>query len=204
VEAALYERRRSLGDHRSGTRVAKSGGGNTSYKRLYARLVCWLPTSKEGVRVGTRLHVRTGKDVFWSAVLDGEESAGAWVLHADQVNRWVMEYMVRPGKLSNDTKYEKRWPRRQRLQLASYRESFVAKHHRRVDAWLHQATACLIAYALRRHVAEIVYREDQGYRFNPFPWHRLRTRLAEKALAQGIRFTAASVGAAESATDTPA
>jgi hypothetical protein len=136
VEAALYERRRSLGDHRSGTRVAKPGGGNTSYKRLYAKLVCWLPKSKEGVRVDTRLHVRTGKDVFWSAVLDGEEGASAWVLHADQVNRWVMEYMVRLGKLSDDTKYEKRWSRRQRLQLASYRESFVAKHHRRVDAWL--------------------------------------------------------------------
>ena len=109
--------------------------------------------------------------------------------------------MVRLGKLSDDTKYEKRWPKRQRLQLASYRESLVAKHHRRVDAWLHQATASLLGYALRRHVTEIIYREDQGHRFNPFPWHRLRTTLSQKALAQGIRFTSGTTKVAASADD---
>jgi hypothetical protein len=162
VEAALYERRRSLGDHRTGTTDAQPGGKNTRYKSLYAKLVCWLPRPKDQVQARTRLHVRTGKDVFWSALLDSEDASRVWILHADQVNRWVMEYMLRLGKLSDDTKYEKRWPKRQRLQLASYRASLVAKHRRRVDAWIHQATASLVGYALRRRVTEIVYREDQG------------------------------------------
>jgi hypothetical protein len=189
VEAALYERRRSLGDHRTGTTDAQPGGGNTNYKRLYAKLVCWLPQPKNPRQSGTRLQVRTGKDVFWSALVDSEEASRAWILHADQVSRWIMEYMVRLGKLSDDTKYERRWPKRQRLHLTSYRAALVAKHRRRLDAWIHQATASLVGYALRRRVREIVYREDQGYRFNPFPWHRLRTMLAQKALAQGIQFT---------------
>jgi hypothetical protein len=192
VEAALYERRRSLGDHRSGGTAAQSGSGNTSYKRLYAKLVCWLPKPKQEVRAERKLYVRTGQDVFWSAVLDEQAPEHAWVLHADHVQRWVMEHMVRLGKLADDTKYEKRWPKRQRFQLGSYRESLVAKHRRRMDTWIHQATASLVNYACRKHVTEMLYREEQGYRFNPFPWHRLRTTLTQKALARGIRFTAAT------------
>lgn len=194
VEAALYERRRSLGDHRAGTAQATPGGGMKNYKRLYAKLVCWMPRGQQAAQIidpEKRLYVRTGQDVFWSALLAGEEEASAWKLHADHVKRWIIEYLGRLDKLADDFKYEKRWPKRVRVRLAHHREAVVARQKRRIDTWIHQATAALVGYACRRRVAEVIYRED-GYCCNPFPWFRLRETLRQKLDAQAIGFTVAS------------
>jgi hypothetical protein len=43
VEAAFYERHQSTGDHRAGRADGEPGGGGQSIRRLYCKLVAWLP-----------------------------------------------------------------------------------------------------------------------------------------------------------------
>ena len=68
------------------------------------------------------MHVRTGKDFFWQATIEGRDP---WILNADHVQSVVTAHMLRLGRLSEDTKYEKRWPKRQRANIAQYRQQIA-------------------------------------------------------------------------------
>jgi hypothetical protein len=193
VEAALYERRATLGDHRA----VRETGEPIRRKRLYAKLVCWLPRSQsatECVQRDLTLFVRTDRDSFWVALREGAEQP--WILNADHVRGWVKEHMRRLNRMAEDMKYEKRWPAQKRLQIAQYREELVQRHRRRVDTWIHQATAALVGYAARQRVKEVVYSENETY-VNPFPWHKLRTVLEQKLDAVGIGFRLGASGEVE-------
>jgi hypothetical protein len=92
--------------------------------------------------------------------------------------------------LSDDMKYERRWPKRQRTKIEAYRKQLVSKHQRRMDSWLKQCVHKVVAYASRNRVSEIQYVEE-GYCCNPFPWARLKTMVAQKADEYAIAFTLA-------------
>jgi hypothetical protein len=190
VEAAFYERRQSTGDHRAGRADGEPGGGGQTYRRLYCKLVAWLPRMEQAVKQTAAqppktMRLSTGKQVFLSAAVAGSEP---WLLHADEPRRWIVEYMLRLGRLSEDMKYERRWPKRQRTKIEAYREQLVSKHQRRIDSWLKQCVHKVVAYASRNRVSEIQYAEE-GYLCNPFPWARLKTMLAQKADEFAIAFS---------------
>jgi hypothetical protein len=188
VEAAFYERRQSTGDHRAGRADGEPGGGGQSLRRLYCNLVAWLPRMESSGQPPKTMRLSTSKLAFLSASIGGSEP---WLLHADEPRRWIVEYMLRLGRLSDDMKYERRWPKRQRTKIGAYREQLVSKHQRRMDSWLKQCVHKVVAYAARHRVSEIQYVEE-GYCCNPFPWARLKSMLAQKADEYAITLTLAS------------
>lgn len=192
IESQIYERTVEASAGQNGRDEANPGGGRKKQKRLFAKLVGWFPRPAVVERQEKVLHVRTGKDVFWSATIEGEEYA--WVLHAEHIKRRVCEYMVGLGKISEDTKFEKRWPKKMRAKFGDRRDRLVRRHRGVIDSWQKESVASLVGYAKRKRVTKIVYDETQGYRCNPYPWFQQRVRLAQKCDQEGIVFECVASG----------
>lgn len=185
-ELSLYRQRANSGDHRSGIVDREPGGGQRLYYRILAKMTAWLPRSdNESKRQGS-LSVRTASDAF----LIAETGHGnPWVLNVDYVRRWITQYRRRVDRLHQDTKYEKRWPKRMRRQMADYLGSAKERHHRRLNTFIHQAAAMLIGYANRLKVTELQYDDTDKSYFLEFPWFEFRQMLANKLDECGIRLT---------------
>src|SRR4029453_10677041 len=152
------------------------GGGGVRF-RVMVKMVAWL-LKKEGVKGdGGTLELRTEKDRFWVGKIEGKE--GEWVLNADHVLRWVVSHRRRLGRMSEDTKFEKRWPSRKRVQMQDYRDKFLRKHHDRLNSWIHQASASVVGYAVRNRVGRGRY-DDSGRLTREFPGHMLTERLKDR------------------------
>lgn len=188
VEGALYERRASLGDHRAVIMRAKPGGGRQTPHRLYATIVCWLPRSadivSEVIRPGNTMKLKMTKDVFLEATIgDGEP----WLLHADEAAERSVQHMLRLGMMADNCKYERRWPKRQRTKIDSYRDGLVMRHHDWIKTWIEKTALQVVGFAARNRVAEIHF-DLSGLPFYPLPLYRLCTRLDEVADNNGIAF----------------
>ncbi len=181
----------------SSVSTASQAAGNRG-RRLMVRLVVWLPRPEPTAAHGT-LEVRTSNSVFVVAQIAGEELQ--WSLHAAHVRRWVAEAQRRQRGLRADAVHDCRLPIAERVDLASPRRRVSEKLRRRLHAWTHQATAQLIARAQRCHVAEIAWDDGERGYLELFPWHHFAATLAEKAAANGIRFSARGAGSKEVGAD---
>src|SRR4029450_6481657 len=193
-ELAIYRQRASEGDHRVGMSGKEPAGGAGVRYRGMVKMVAWL-LKKEGVKGdGGTLELRTEKDRFWVGKIEGKE--GEWVLNADHVLRWVVSHRRRLGRMSEDTKFEKRWPSRKRVQMQDYRDKFLGKHHDRLNSWIHQASASVVGYAVRNRVGRVQY-DDSERLTSEFPWHMLTERLKYKCEDNGIEFAEVGKGDVE-------
>lgn len=175
-ELALLARPVQASDHRPGVELRAPGGGRRKPNRVMAKLVLWLPRREVGPREGV-LFVRTTGDALWTYHVGEEEPR---FLHADHVRRWIAEHRRRLDRASDDLKHEKRWPADVRRRQVEAREPWLARHHRRLDSFTHEATAMLAGYAARRGVARVVYDDRERTYVVSFPWAQLRERLAIK------------------------
>lgn len=151
------------------------------------KMVAHFP--KPEAKSGHTLLVRTDPEHFWVCEREGR---AAWIVNADHVKRWIAAHKDFLQRLSEDTKYEKRWPARMRENMNKARELRCRKHHDRIDTWCHQATAMLVEFCRRQGAAEVIY-DDECQEYLPsFPWHNLKTKLGYKLEAAGITLTAAA------------
>lgn len=165
---------------------------------VMAKMVMWLPREgRQRERSGT-LYVRTVEDAVWEYRVDDGEPR---FLYADHVRQWLAAYRRRSERAAHDLKHEKRWPGRERERMRRDLEPMRRKHHARMDSWTHEATAMLVAYAVRQRVAALVY-DDQITSYADLPWAELRTKLSYKLNGAGIEFVHAS-GEAMSKTPPP-
>lgn len=193
-ELALYQRRGSRGDHRPTADVKQP-------KQLMAKLVMWLPKRERSKEQSGTLVVRTDPNSLLVYHMDGEEPR---YIHADQARRWVAEHRRKLQRTADDTKREKRVPKRQRHQITQKRATWAAKHRRRMDSLTHEVSAMIAGYAERRRAAAVVLDDDDRDYVESFPWHELRTKLAYKLEERGIEFrTAAAVSPSSSGRSTP-
>lgn len=193
-ELSLYQVSGSTGDHRTGI-------GGRRQSRLMAKLVMWLPAPAPEAddRRGT-LYVRTAPDSLLVYRINMDESR---CLHADQARRWAAEHRQMLQRLSDDTKAEKRRPRRARRGIDARRQASARRYRRRMDSLTHEATAMIAGYAQRRKVASVVYDDtDKSYVPDGFPWADLRTKLAYKLAGMHIPLEIAS-GEVEAETPDP-
>lgn len=158
--------------------------------RVMVKMVATLPVLEAtGQRTLTLI---TDPQAFWVAELDGRP---AWVLNADHVRRaceWLAVHESRRQRMAQDRKAERRLDvGREDAWLRSL-ERCCDKHARRMSSWLHESAAHLAQFAQRNRVGLVLYRDlDRG--FAPlFPWHRLKTLLADKLKALGIHCQCAS------------
>lgn len=170
-ECALYERRIE--------------GGQKS--RLMFKAAVWVPVA-EGTRDGERaMTIRTTKGALLSATVAGREDP--WTINADRIFERIAAHACYRLRMSEDLKYEKRWPARMRKQMAEDLARRCTKHNSRVDAFVHEVSAMAIAFAARQAVTRIDY-DDTERRSVSFPWYALKQRLRDKSAQRGIEFIA--------------
>jgi hypothetical protein len=148
---------------------------------VMVKMAAWLPRAEVmGGRTGV-LTVRTGKDTLLVAVNAKDEAI--WRYNGDHLRRWAGEHRKRLQRWSEDQKYEQL----PAPAFASRREAASRKFRDRMNSATHEIAAQLAGYASRRHFAQVWYDDsDHSYLGDGFPWHRLRSLIAEKLDARGI------------------
>lgn len=152
-----------------------------SQKHTMVKLACWVP--KPEVKTGHTMLVRTDPNAFWVVEMEGRQP---WILNADHVRRWQMAHKTYLQRISEDTKREKRWPRKVMDNINKARDLRCEKNNNRLDSWAHEATAMLAAYATRNGVGEVIYDDSNKDYLPSFPWHTLKTKLKYKLEAAGL------------------
>lgn len=183
-ELALFRRKANTGDHRGGVEDRAPGGGRRTSYRLWVKMVLRLPKPAARERTGA-LPVRTDAAALWVA---GPENGHVRVWNADHVRRWLAEHRVYRQRMSEDLKFEKRWPRAVRQKMTEALDRRCARQRRRLASFCHEHAASLAKFADRQNVAEVAYLDtDHGYYGEPFPWYALRELLKQKLEALGIQ-----------------
>lgn len=148
------------------------------------KMVMWLPRQERGELSGA-LHVRTTKDAMLVYHADGDEKPQ--YLYRDDLRRLVSAHARRLDHREHDRKL----PRR----LKGEEPAWLSKHRRRMDSIVHEISAQVAGYAMRRKVERVVLdMSERGYfparaqdgNIESFPWSIFETRLAYKLDDAGI------------------
>jgi len=174
-ELIVVGQRANASDHRGGTAARRNGGGARGKYREMVKIVGLFRRRKRAQREsqGT-LCVRTGDGSFWFVAEEGEERP--W-LNADHIRRAHSAHSRFLDRISDDTKFEKRTPRRMRRQIDDHRAMRVSKHRNRVKTFVDQACRSLVGYAARRGYASIEYDDRERQYMPSFDYSQIEARL---------------------------
>jgi len=152
---------------------------------VMVKIAAWLQRKEDKGAQADVLTVRTGKDSLLVAV--NAKDLALWRYNGDHLRRWAGEHRTRLQRWSEDQKYEQRPV----AAFAHRRQAAVRKFRDRINSATHEIAAQLAGYASRRHFARVRYDDsDHSYMGDGFPWHRLRSLIAEKLDARGIALEA--------------
>jgi len=173
----------------------ETSGGQRIPCRLMVKLVADFPRKTDhGARTEV-MYLRTDPQAFWTAAIDGREMR-PFILNGDHITRslWMMkrrheQHHAWLQRVSEDMKYEKRWPLRVRRQTNDAYQKVCDKHRRRIDTWIKQMVAQTVNFAIRRGVGRIVYDDQNRQWTDSFPWHKLKTLLKQACDARGVHYT---------------
>lgn len=135
------------------------------------------------------LVLTTWPDTFWTAQHEGRTEA-AWRLNADHIRRLVAAHESYLQRISEDTKYEKRVPRKQRRHIDQAREERCAKHADRIKDFIHVATKEAVGYAVRQKIARVLFDYSCREYLPKFPWRQVEEILRYKLDDYGIALVA--------------
>lgn len=133
------------------------------------------------------LNVRTGPEGLLTAIRDDEK---LWFYHADHAKRLVSKHanhLVRLQRLSDDRKAERRKPNREKRSYLSMVDAVCETDRNRMTSLCHEVSASLVQFAVRQHVATIVYDDKDKSFCGSFPWAKLSTMIQQKAHAARIK-----------------
>lgn len=187
-ELALIGQRVTMSDHRNGVEAREPGGGDRKGLRVMAKLVAWLPREGLKARQGT-LYCHLGNPAFLTyRVGEGEPK----YLYAEHVKRWEAQHRRRLRSMSEDLKFEKRWPATVRANMLAAQDRWVKKYRDRLSAFTHEASAMLAGFADRQKVAVVMLDETDKSFCDRFPWHEFKEKLRYKLESKGIMLEVAS------------
>jgi hypothetical protein len=156
--------------------------------RTLLKLVFHATRKPVGELTGTIL-VRTDPAAFWVCELQGRQP---WIVNADHARRWVAEHTVYRQRMSEDLKYEKRWPVEMRRNMLRSLEDRCRKMNDRLATWCQEASKMLAEFARRQKAATVIY-DDRNQAYLPkFPWFRLLEMVKNKLDERGIRLVCES------------
>jgi hypothetical protein len=164
-------------------------------KQFMAYIVAWTPkpaAAKDRTRI---IHVRFAADHFLLAESAGHEP---WILNGDHVRRGeamrkrVDRHREFLGRLSEDIKYEKRWPKARKQQILETLDRRCQKQHDRLTLWLHETSTALANFAIRQQALVVILDlEDHGY-LQRWPKNRWVNLLEYKLAKYGITLSKAT------------
>lgn len=177
---------------------ARSGsGGRTGASEagqrydVMAKLVGWFPRAERIKPDGERfLSLRTDADSLLYGVLQDREEP--WIVHADRARDWVHQHQRWLARMADDSKHERRKPKRRRkLALAAY-DQRGAKYAARIKSFVQECCSWVVGFAARNGVTRVKYDDSEQGWCDGFPFAMLRERLAVKCDEAGILFERAS------------
>jgi hypothetical protein len=152
---------------------------------VMVKLVAWLPKKERPPQSGV-LRLKTTAVSLLSGVF--EDAERPWIMHGDLAKRWTAGHVKVRDRLGDDLKHE---PRHQQTMLgdALRRESerVSGKYRRRMDTFCHEVAAQVASYAARCGAAAVEYDDSERW-IEPFPYHDLETKIANKLNTVGIVF----------------
>lgn len=162
---------------------------------LRLKLVAWFP--REASQAGEHVMVvRTDPNAMLVAEIDGD-SKNPFIINRDDIKRRVAVHNIWRQRMSEDLKYEKRWPQKHRRGMREALEKRCEKQNNFLDNVCHQLSACLANYAARRKVGEVIFDQDCKSYVESFPWSKFAQRLQYKLDALGIQLTTKEASANE-------
>lgn len=195
-ECAIYRVRANGADHRN---------GDTKGTRVMAKMVMWLPRDA-GARKESMAAVHTGGDALLTVYDDQQNRVLVW--NESHLWRRVAAHDRQLGKLREDLKAERRVNRQyghvstltadERERGRREQEGILARMDllsANMRAYLHdhchRASAMVAKFLVRRRCAGCLYVEAHADGSLPhFPWHKLKTMLADKLNGHGIEMVA--------------
>ena len=192
-ELAIYGVRASKGCHLRVGGSRSAGGGNQQPTRILCKIAAYLPNDFGPVEKTGTLCVRTGGDAL--LVAQFPEDNFPWVLKNNQIRQKVYAHKQFIASVSADMKAERR-PNYKRKRTEEMIDARCKKHDNRIDSFIKETAAHLVAYAVRRKAATLEYR-DYDRRYLPnlfdgragFPWAQLKNRIEAKCEEARIVFT---------------
>jgi very-short-patch-repair endonuclease len=154
-------------------------------KRLMLKLVGWFPR-EEARDVDGVMELRTGGDRFLTATVGQCEP---WILNSEEIRQLIAAHAEYRQRMSDDSKYEKRHPRRTRERMLVALDRRCQKMRNRLDNFLHSSSRLVVEYAKRHHVAEVQYDATDASYFPSFPWFVFGEKLKYKMEEANIRLT---------------
>lgn len=184
-EMQIYRQQVNPSAHRPGVvSHENNGGGEKATSRVMAKLVAWIPRSV-AVSEDKVLLLRRGHDCLWIAEMPAHDP---WRLNCDWVRSWIIGHRVRLQRMSEDTKYEKRWPSKNRIHINEYREKICLKQNDRLKTFSHTAAKLLAEFAKRQKISTVAYLDDPTPYLPDFPWFSLKDILGHKLHERGIGY----------------
>src|SRR5262249_21725939 len=111
-----------------------------------------------------------------------------WDLNEDQAKGWVIAHQARLSRISQDRKFERQRPRKERAGLNGLTADLAKKYDDRFRDWCHKAARILVNFARRQKCGRIEY-DDSETGFCPgLPWFKLRAMIEQKCSEISIGF----------------
>lgn len=187
-ECVLYRKRVSESDGRNG--MSSNDASRPQY-RIMCKMVAYLPQPSRRKPGGTRLlSLRTDTDSFLYGVLENREEP--WLLHADHVRDWTFQHARRLQRMADDSKYERRRPKRRRKIAKRDYADLSVKHRNRMETFIKQTVAQIAGFAERNRVTKIKYDDSETGYLLRFQWFAFRESLAIKCKEIGVEFAHAN------------
>lgn len=168
-EVAIYRRRKFQ--------------GSKSHSKVFVKLVATMPVHRQ--RSGRTIFLHTDPAAFWVAEINERQP---WIVNADHIQRWKMRHAVYLQRISEDTKFEKRWPAKMRRKINASRNRRCDKMNARFDTWSHEVSKMFVRFAERQGVDLVTYDDTIKSYLPSFDWFVLKTRLRDKLHQAGIAF----------------
>lgn len=153
-------------------------------------------TEAAAVTDGVLAELKTGSAPFLRLSVAGLHESH-W--HCRHAVTWIVRHRRFLDRLADDTKYEKRWPRKKRRRLNARYDRVCGKHANRMKSFLQETAAQVVNHCVRNNVGVLSYDDADRSFVSEFPWFLLKERLRQKCDESGIVFRTASGDAADGA-----
>lgn len=150
--------------------------------KVLCKMVGWFPKS-EKVKGEWTAALHTGGDAFLTLYNDERHAIYRW--NADHVRRRIAAQDEQMQRLREDLKAEKRLGR-ERDGILARMDMLRQQGQDYLHSFCHEVSAQVIGHLSRRRCGLMLV-VDADHSYMPhFPWHKLRTMLADKANRAGI------------------
>lgn len=191
-ECAIYRRRAKESDGRNGE---KQSNGAASH-RYMLKMVATVPIAARAT--GTKVfRVATANESFLRGEIEGRTEP--WLLHNDQFRDQCYQYCRWLHRMADDSKWERRKPKRRRKAALTDYATRAAKFRDRQKSFMQETAAKVVGFAKRNGAGVVAYDDTLGGYFPSFSYFEFGVMLGNKCHAEGLFFD--RVGASGGVSD---